>query len=142
MGHRKQGEDDLLERVKRRLETSERGKGRGRLSPLTRLVRSRLPEFEALVRDRSWEAVAEALAAEGVLDGNGRPPTAERVRKTYWLERQRAAAQTGTMLQKPMSGQTPGVRPAEQVSHEAPTRRKFGFVRPKDWSKGKGEADE
>ena len=43
-------------------------------------------------KEPSWDEVAASLAAMGLRDGDGKPPTGERVRKAWWaLRRARAA---------------------------------------------------
>ena len=44
-------------------------------------------------KEPSWDEVAAALAAMGLRDGDGKPPTGERARKAWWgMRRAKAAA--------------------------------------------------
>ena len=65
--------------------------GRGRRSPLYRWLNVRAEAFQTMLHEMqpTWQAVAEALAAQGLVDGAGKPPTAERVRQTWLKVRQR-----------------------------------------------------
>jgi hypothetical protein len=67
--------------------------GRGRRSGLSYWLRSHYDAFAAMLAERepAWEDVATALAAMGLRDGTGQPPTAERMRKVWW-DVQRAKA--------------------------------------------------
>jgi hypothetical protein len=68
--------------------------GRGRRSSLTRWLRIHHTAFAAMLADKepSWDEVASALAAMGVLDGQEKPPNGERVRKAWWALRRAKAA--------------------------------------------------
>lgn len=68
--------------------------GRSRRSSLTRWMRAHHADFAAMLRDRdpSWEQIATALAVMGLRDGDDKPPTAERARKTWWSVRRAQAA--------------------------------------------------
>lgn len=74
--------------------------GRARRSPLFRWLILRHDAFAAMLREypASWNAIADALATLGVTDGQGKAPTAERVRKTWWDARQRVLAQRAPEL--------------------------------------------
>ncbi|MGI4939529.1 MAG: hypothetical protein ACRYHQ_02980 [Janthinobacterium lividum] len=63
--------------------------GRGRRSPLSRWLRANHDEFAAtlVAREPGWDEVARGLSAMGLLDGNGKPPTGDRVRKVWWETR-------------------------------------------------------
>jgi hypothetical protein len=69
-------------------------RGRARRSPLFRWLMSRHDAFAAMLHEypASWHAIADALATLGVTDGQGKAPTAERVRKTWWDARQHVTA--------------------------------------------------
>jgi hypothetical protein len=63
---------------------------RGRRSPLYRWLNARADAFQMMLLEMqpTWQAVAGALAAQGLVDGTGKPPTAERVRQTWFKVRQ------------------------------------------------------
>jgi hypothetical protein len=65
--------------------------GRGRRSTLFQWMFQRAPAFARMLDDvqPSWASVAAALTAQDLTDGAGKPPTAERARKT-WFEVKRA----------------------------------------------------
>ncbi len=74
--------------------------GRGRRSSLSRWLRAHHDEFAAMlaVNEAGWDELAAGLSATaGLLDGNGKPPTGERLRKVWWeTRRDRIAAQTAS----------------------------------------------
>ncbi len=73
--------------------------GRGIHSPLYRWMRARHDRlFEGLTRPR-WDKVAEFLASKGVVDGDGKPPSAENVRATWYRVRQDVAAMQARCLE-------------------------------------------
>jgi hypothetical protein len=88
-------------------------RGRGRHSSLTRWLQAHHDEFAAMLSERqpSWEAVAKALAAMGLRDGEQKPPNGERVRKAWWYARQQAAARRSSQTAKPVGGQAVSNRP-------------------------------
>jgi hypothetical protein len=61
--------------------------GRGRRSPLFRWIYTRADAVQQILADvqPTWESVAKALTTRKLTDGAGKPPTAERARKT-WFE--------------------------------------------------------
>jgi hypothetical protein len=67
--------------------------GRGRRSSLVRWLNVHRDPFAALLAEQepSWTDVATALAAMGVCDGAGKPPSGERVRKAWWAVRRAKA---------------------------------------------------
>jgi hypothetical protein len=93
--------DDELAELARTL-TAARG-GRGRRSPLFRWLNVRADAFQTLLNETqpSWQSVAEGLAARGIRDGAGKPPTAERVRKA-WLEVRRVRTRTMEPVPQPI----------------------------------------
>lgn len=64
--------------------------GRGRHSPLSRWMQTHYDAFATMLADEdpNWNKVAAGFAAMKVHDGQGRPPTGECVRKTWWSVRQ------------------------------------------------------
>lgn len=68
--------------------------GRGRRSLLSRWLLAHHDAFEAMLADKvpSWDDVAQALAAMGLRDGAGKPPTGERARKAWWAMRRKREA--------------------------------------------------
>lgn len=67
--------------------------GRGRHSPLSRWMQAHHDAFATMLADEdpSWNKVAVGFAKMKVHDGQGRPPTGECVRKTWWSVRQARA---------------------------------------------------
>jgi hypothetical protein len=135
--------DDELAELARNL-TAARG-GRGRRSPLFRWLNARADAFQTLLNETqpSWQSVAEGLAAQGIRDGAGKPPTAERVRKA-WLEVRRVRTRnmepvpqpTRESLTKALSSST--VTPPPRLSDAAALtagedrpRYTFQIARPK-----------
>lgn len=105
--------------------------GRGRRSSLSRWLRAHHDAFAAMLADKepSWDEVATALAAMGLRDGEGKPPTGERTRKAWWaMRRAKAAARAkrqGTPLPALALGElAPGV-------HAAPGTDVAGVSRPR-----------
>ncbi|MBS0641391.1 MAG: hypothetical protein JSS43_16085 [Proteobacteria bacterium] len=74
--------------------------GRGRHSTLYRWLYEHADGFQRLLNDSSpsWDSVADAMTTHGLTDGAGKPPTAERARKT-WFEVRRAK---GWMVAAPL----------------------------------------
>jgi hypothetical protein len=98
------------------------GRGRGRRSPLARWLRIHHDAFAALLDEQEpgWADVATALAAMGVCDGDGKPPTGERTRKAWWGVRRDVAQRRATKAPVPPTGVPaslavpPGLPPAPQ----------------------------
>jgi hypothetical protein len=75
-------------------------RGRGRHSSLYRWLQANRKDFAAMLATMqpAWRDVATGLAALGLRDGDGKPPTGERARKAWWdvqrgtTARQRAKA--------------------------------------------------
>lgn len=70
--------------------------GRARRSSLSRWMRANHDRFATMLADKEpgWDDVAAGLAAMGLRDGDGKPPTGERARKAWWTARRgKAAAQ-------------------------------------------------
>lgn len=88
--------------------------GRGRRSSLFQWMLARADGFQRLLDDTqpSWASVADALAMQDLRDGSGKPPTAERARKT-WFEVRRAK---GWHLTPPQQGLTAAPSPAPVIS--------------------------
>ena len=85
--------------------------GRGRRSSLSRWLFAHHDAFAAMLADKapSWDEVAQALAAMGLRDGAGKPPTGERARKAWWtMRRKRDAIRAGRQPAPP-----PALRPGE-----------------------------
>ena len=73
--------------------------GRGRRSSLSRWMRANHDEFAAMLatKEPGWNKVAAWLGTTaGLLDGSGRPPTGERVRKVWWETRRDKSAAEAT----------------------------------------------
>ncbi|MBB5696045.1 hypothetical protein FHS87_004113 [Roseomonas pecuniae] len=91
-------------------------------------------------RTPNWQAIAEEFQRAQVTDGQGRPPTAERVRKTWWKVRADRRAQEGgeavrqaprrAVLPPPVQ-ETPAPQPAEASSEHEPASPRFGFAKPR-----------
>ena len=92
--------------------------------------------FAAMLRDypASWTAIADALATLGVTDGQGKAPTAERVRKTWWDARQRVLAQRapelGTIPPLATDEIALGVASVHEYDRDAPRPRPRLNIRP------------
>jgi hypothetical protein len=61
-------------------------RGRGRHSSLYRWLQANRKDFAAMLATMqpAWRDVATGLAALGLRDGDGKPPTGERARKAWW----------------------------------------------------------
>lgn len=61
-----------------------RAVGSDETRPLTRYIRDNLAKIRS-ERERgvAWKAIAQAIAARGILDTNGKPPTFDAVRAAY-----------------------------------------------------------
>jgi hypothetical protein len=70
-------------------------RGRGKRSPLFNWLMAHKDAFSTMLSQHpaNWDAIANGLRALGLTDGKDSAPTAERVRKTWWLVRHKAAAQ-------------------------------------------------
>ncbi len=78
--------------------------GRGRHSPLYQWMQANYDDFAAMLADSrpSWNKIAAGFAAMELHDGQGRPPTGECVRKTWWSVRQaRAKAEAANYSKVP-----------------------------------------
>lgn len=54
-----------------------------------------------LPRRMNWSALADELGRRGIMDGDGKPPTAERTRKAWWqVGRDKEAAAAGTIQRR------------------------------------------
>lgn len=85
--------------------------GRGRRSSLTRWLRTHHDAFAALLatQEPSWDELAAALAGMGLLDGAGKAPAGERVRKAWWaVRRAKAAAAAGRAARLAPPALSPG----------------------------------
>jgi len=105
--------------------------GRGRRSSLSRWLRAHHDAFAAMLADKepSWDEVAAALAAMGLHDGEGKPPTGERTRKAWWgMRRAKAAA-----CAKRQGTPPPALAPGELAPgvHVAPGTDRAGASRPR-----------
>jgi hypothetical protein len=88
-------------------------------------------------RRPSWLAVAQRLAAKGVRDGEGKPPTAERVRKAWWKvtrDRGRIAAGVipGRRGRKPASPSATAPLPVAPQPPATPPKRRAGSPGPQE----------
>lgn len=94
-------------------------------------------------RTPNWEAIAEEFRRAKVLDGQGKAPTAERVRKTWWQVRADRRRQQGGEAVRPAAKQ-PAVPPPPPLAQEMPSAQqgegssedeqpapRFGFARPR-----------
>ncbi len=110
-----------------------------------------------LPRRTDWSALADELGKRGIVDGNGKPPTAERTRKAWWqVGRDKEALAAGTIRRrrKPAlaapstpanaspsanNGMLPsGIEPPE----EEPPKYTFKFASAKDWTKETDKGDQ
>ena len=115
-----------------------------------------------------WSALAGELTSRGMVDGNGKPLTAERVRKAWWqVGRDKEAHAAGTVRRrrKPVqAGATPGkagtrkaaatpapdapvvnngmLPPGIEPAEAEPPTYKFEFAKPKDWTKTTDTGDQ
>jgi hypothetical protein len=100
-------------------------RGRGRHSQLSRWLRAHHDAFVAMLADRQpgWDDLATALAALGLRDGDGKPPTGERARKAWWAVRRAKATASqvkppappgpaGAITAAPQPETPPAIRPA------------------------------
>lgn len=65
----------------------EKQPGQGRQSPVYAFLWTNYAKLQSRLTPRArpnWAVIAEEFARLGVLDGRGKPPTAERVRKVWW----------------------------------------------------------
>lgn len=134
--------DNILAAARRR---PSEGARRGH-SPLYEWMWSRAeqlaPELDP-PRTPNWTAMAEEFQRAEVMDGQGRAPTAETVRKTWWKVRKDRLRQAsgGTVLQVPAARR--GVTPpppspetraavvAQEAGEDEETPRRFTFAKPR-----------
>ncbi len=123
-----------------------------------------------LPRRTDWSALAGELGKRGILDGNAKPPTAERTRKAWWqVNRDKEALAAGTLRRrrKPVqpsrapdeatrqvqAAPSPSANAAPVAKHgmlppgieppeEEPPKYKFKFARAKDWTKKTDKGDQ
>jgi len=109
-----------------------------------------------------WPALAAELGKRGVVDGAGKPPTAERTRKAWWqVSRDKAAVAAGTVRRRgkasaAVAGQPasqarpsssapdlplPFFEPVEAVEVEPERKYTFQFASAKDWTKVADKGD-
>lgn len=111
-----------------------------------------------LPRRTDWSALAGELGKRGIVDGNGKPPTAERTRKAWWqVGRDKEALAAGTIRRRRKPAQaaapstpananasantgtlTSGIEPPE----EEPPTYTFEFASAKDWTKETDKGDQ
>ena len=76
-----------------------------------------------------WIAVAEKCAAENIVDGSRRPPSADTCRKTWWRVRTALAAKAQLTGAAPPQGKAPAVVAVRQIEPEddmpAPSKRSW-----------------
>ena len=106
-------------------------RGRGRRSSLSRWMRTHHDAFAAMLADKEpgWDEVAAGLAAMGLLDGAGKPPTGERARKAWWgVRRAKAAA----VAKRQAAAAAPSLAPGEIAPsvYAAPAPRTRGAETP------------
>jgi hypothetical protein len=72
-------------------------------------------DFRTLLADKqpSWEEVAAALAAMGLRDADGKPPTADRTRKAWWAVRHAKTARPAKRTTRPDKPAQPPLAPNE-----------------------------
>ena len=103
MEHRGRGEmadvDDILAALKR-----QPSRVRGGHSPVYLWLwqhHEHLKGELTLPRRMDWSALAGELGRRGIMDGNGKPPTAERTRKAWWqVGRDKEAVTAGTFQRR------------------------------------------
>jgi hypothetical protein len=95
-------------------------RGRGKRSPLWNWLMAHHDAFATMLSQQpaSWEAIANGLGALGLTDGKGSAPTAERVRKAWWMVRHEAASGDKAPSPAPSSphGQSHGYSPDANAS--------------------------
>ncbi len=110
-----------------------------------------------LPRRTDWSALAGELGKHGIMDGNGKPPTAERTRKAWWqVGRDKEALAAGSIQRrrKPAlpTPSTPAnaspsanngmLPPGIEPPGEEPPKYDFKFASAKDWTKEPDKGDQ
>ena len=116
-----------------------------------------------LPRRTDWSALAGELGKRGIVDGDGKQPTAERTRKAWWqVNRDKEAVAAGTIRRRkavqpirapdeaapPMpANATPAASlgmlpPSVEPPEEQPPKYTFKFAKAKDWTKETDKGDE
>ena len=110
-----------------------------------------------LPRRTDWSALAGELGKRGIMDGNGKPPTAERTRKAWWqVGRDKEALAAGSIRRrrKPAlpTPSTPAnaspsanngmLPPGIEPPGEEPPKYDFKFASAKDWTKEPDKGDQ
>jgi len=138
-------------------------RGRGRRSPLYQWLMTHQHAFASMLSARtpSWDAIANRLGALGLTDGSGNAPTAERVRKTWWLVRHQAGqaeapSPAPNNTDRPLRNELSGARtsadlgPAREkpidtaefdpdaIAPDAGTGPEFRPARPLNWTQSGG----
>lgn len=160
--------DDVLAALKR-----QPSKVRGGHSPIYLWLWRHHDQLQGelnLPRRTDWSALASELGKRGIMDGNGKPPTAERTRKAWWqVNRDKEAVAAGTIRRrrKPgrqggppgevgRQGQAASSTPAHatpagnngmlpsgiEPPEEEESEFKFEFMSEKDWTKVTDKEDE
>lgn len=73
-------------------EAVSRGFGPGIRSPLYRWLRAHHDQLADTLHRPRWEVVATWLTGQGIVDGDGKPPSADIARLTWWKVRGEVAA--------------------------------------------------
>ena len=160
--------DDVLAALKR-----QPSKVRGGHSPIYLWLWRHHDQLQGelnLPRRTDWSALASELGKRGIVDGNGKPPTAERTRKAWWqVGRDKDALAAGTIRRRRKPGRQggppgeagrQGQAASSTPSHAAPAASngmlppgieppgeeesefKFEFMSEKDWTKVTDKGDE
>jgi hypothetical protein len=109
------------------------GRGRGRHSPLYLWLRRHHDELAAGFAQNApaWQALADHLGGQGVVDANGNKPTARGARDAWWRVRRdlaKARAKPPAPSQPKPGEIAPGVR---AVAHPAPPPPPLASDRPR-----------
>ncbi len=160
--------DDVLAALKR-----QPSKVRGGHSPIYLWLWQHYDQLQGelnLPRRTDWSALASELGKRGIMDGNGKPPTAERTRKAWWqVNRDKEALAAGTIRRRRKPGRQGGppgevgrqgqaarsptvhagpaanngmLPPGIEPPGEEDSEFKFEFMREKDWTKVTDKGDQ
>lgn len=103
----------------------EKQPGQGRQSPVYAFLWTNYAKLQSRLTPRArpnWAVIAEEFARLGVLDGRGKPPTAERVRKVWWqVGKDKAGVTTRRKRTPPPPPQSPPTA-ATQPARTAPVK--------------------
>jgi hypothetical protein len=98
--------------------------GRGRHSPLFRWLDDRAEAFKRILDETrpSWKAVTEALAKEGLTNGDGKPLTRHRVQKTWYAVIEAKGLRQPQQRPPSLPIAPPRKQPVEDVGAPTPAR--------------------